>query len=98
MNSAADVWAKVLELLSKDLTATALATWFDDCRAIDIGDNVLVLYTPSTFKKDVIEGRFLGAVKSALREIFSGEFDVRILSDKELDSYSLQPPPGTAAA
>lgn len=92
MNSAADVWSKVLKILSAELTSTAITTWFDDCRAIDISDNRLVLFTPSSFKKDVIEGRFIGSVKSALKELFSGDFDVQILEDSELDTYKSKSP------
>ena len=90
MNSATDVWNKVLKLLSNELTATAISTWFDDCQAVEIGDNKLVLYTPSNFKKDVIEGRFIGSVKNALQELFSGEFNVIILGEGGLDSYTVK--------
>lgn len=87
MNSAADVWSRILEILAQDLTTTAIQTWFDDCRAIDLSDSRLVLYVPSDFKKDVIEGRFLGFVKSALGELFSGEMDVVLLGEGGLDAY-----------
>ena len=90
MNSATDVWNKVLKLLGKELTATAISTWFDDCQAVEIGDNKLVLYTPSNFKKDVIEGRFIGSVKNALHELFSGDFNVIILGEGGLDTYSVK--------
>ena len=90
MNSAIDVWNKVLKLLGNELTATAISTWFDDCQAVEIGDNKLVLYTPSNFKKDVIEGRFIGSVKNALRELFSGDFNVVILGEGGLDKYSVK--------
>ena len=84
MNSAADVWNKVLKILSEVLTETAIATWFDDCRAVELSDNRLFLHTPSVFKKSVIEGRFAGMIKSALSEIFSGEYDVVVLDDDGL--------------
>ena len=84
MNSAADVWNKVLHILSVDLTATAISTWFEDCRAVELSDSRLFLHTPSVFKKSVIEGRFTGSIKSALNELFSGDFDVIILDDDGL--------------
>ena len=92
MNSAADVWSKILKILSNELTTTAITTWFDDCRAIDVSDNRLVLYTPSNFKKDVIEGRFIDALKGALKELFSGDFDVLVLGEKDLDNYQPKEP------
>jgi len=84
MNSATDVWNRVLNILSADLTETAIATWFDDCRAVELSDSRLFIHTPSVFKKSVIEGRFIGTIKSALGEIFSGDFDVIILDDEGL--------------
>lgn len=88
MNSAADVWTSVLDILGSNLTSTAIATWFDDCRVVDLHDNHLVIYTPSNFKKDVIEGRFLNSLKNALHDIFSCDFDITILGEGELEPYS----------
>jgi len=88
MNSADDVWNRVLNILSADLTATAISTWFDDCRAIELLNSRLFLHTPSVFKKSVIEGRFIGSIKSALAELFSGEFDVVVLDDDGLFSLN----------
>jgi len=84
MNSAVDVWNSVLKIMSADLTATAISTWFDDCRAIELTDGRLFLHTPSVFKKSIIEGRFSGTIKSALGELFSGNIDVVILDDEGL--------------
>lgn len=88
MNSAEDIWSRVLEMLKTDLTSTAIDTWFSDCRAVDISDNKLVLSSSTKFKKDVIESRFLPLIKNALFEIFSGDFDVVILSENEAERYS----------
>lgn len=87
MNSAEDIWNRVLEMLKTDLTSTAIDTWFTDCQAIDISDNKLVLSSSTKFKKDVIESRFLPLIKNALFEIFSGDFDVVILSENEAELY-----------
>ena len=85
MNSAIDVWNRVLKIMSEDLTSTAISTWFDDCRAVELINNRLFLHTPSVFKKSVIEGRFIGTIKSALDELFSGSVDVVVLDDDGLD-------------
>ena len=88
MNSAADVWKKVLEMLGTDLTSTAISTWFDDCRAVGIDDKKLILCTESDFKKDVIEGRFMPLIKNALHEIFSGDMDVLLLGESGEENYA----------
>ena len=85
MNSAVDVWRKVLDILREDLTDTAISTWFDDCSSVELSGNRLFLHTPSTFKKDVIEERFLGSIRSALNDLFSsGDFEVVVLDDAGL--------------
>jgi len=89
MNSATDLWGKVLEILSKDLTQTAISTWFDECNAVELSNNRLVIHTPSLYKKEVLEGRFLGTIRSALNEIFSStDFDVVILDDNGLKAMT----------
>jgi len=89
MNSAIDVWSKVQSILRNDLTETAISTWFDDCSAVEISGNCLYLHTPSPYKKEVIEGRFLGTIRSALNDLFSsGDFDAVILDDDGLKTMT----------
>jgi len=88
MNSATDVWNKTLNLLSRDLTEVAISTWFDDCSAVDFSDNTLYLHTPSAFKKEQIETRWRGPIRSVLFELFSGEIDVLILDDDGLNAMN----------
>ena len=85
MNSTADVWSRILNILGDDLTSTAISTWFDDCRAVELSNGRLYLHTPSVFKKGVIETRFAVKIKDALSELFSGNFDVVILDDEGLE-------------
>ena len=84
MKSADDVWKKVLDILSEDLTATAISTWFKDCRAVELSNSRLFIHTPSVLKKGVIESRFIGSINNALSELFSGDFDVIVLDDDGL--------------
>ena len=88
MNSAEEIWNRVLDMLKTDLTSTAIDTWFSDCRPIDISNNKLILCSPTKFKKNVIESRFLPLIKNALFEIFSGDVDVIVLSENEAEKYN----------
>ena len=85
MNSPADIWARVLSLMEADMTATTIHTWFDDTEAVALEEDRFVLYTPSDFKKDIIATRYLGAVKKALHELFSADFDVLVLGPGEME-------------
>ncbi len=87
MNSAPDVWKKILSLMQAELTATTLSTWFDDAQAVDLEGDLLVLYTPSNFKRDVITSRYIPYVQKALKELFSADFQVKVLGEGELEGY-----------
>ena len=88
MDSAQDIWSSVLKILSNDLTETAMATWFGDCRATLLTENRLFIHTPSAFKRNVIESRFAGLIRNALIELFAGEFDVVVLDDDGLSAMT----------
>ncbi len=87
MNSPDDIWAKVLILMESDMTPTTINTWFDDTRAISLDANQFVLYTPSTFKRDIILSRYLSSIQKALHELFSADFKIVILGEGELEHF-----------
>jgi len=85
MNSTADIWSKVLDILRNDLTETAISTWFYDCTAVELKGSRLILHTPTYYKRDLIEERFLGIIKSAMDDLFSSDdFEIVILDDDGL--------------
>ena len=89
MNPAVDVWTKVQDILRKDLTETAISTWFDDCNAIELKGSRLILHTPTHYIKETIEERFLGTIKSALNELFStDDFEVIVLDNEGLKAMN----------
>ena len=54
MYSTAYVWAKVLGHMESRLTPQVVSTWFDDTEILELTDEKLVLYSPSSFRKDII--------------------------------------------
>ena len=95
MNSAADIWVKVLELMQADMTPVTLNTWFDDTVAIDLEENRFILCSPTPFKRDIISKRYTPFIQKALKEIFSADFEVLVLSQEEADARNK--PAGTAS-
>ena len=81
MNSVADVWENVLTQLRRDLSETTIATWFDELEAVDIRGNTFILHCSNDFKKGYIESLFMKNIKASLHDIFSTDFEVRILDD-----------------
>ena len=93
MNSLNDIWASVMEILSGELTQTAVNTWFSDCTPVEIGDNTLVLHTSSDFKRSIIKSRFEETICAALYELFSCPFELVVLAgEDELKEYREKKP------
>ena len=87
MNSIKDIWAAVMDVLSAELTPTAITTWFSDCEPIEIDSCNLVIHTPSEFKRDIILTRFADTIKTALSDIFSADFGLTVLAGDEINDY-----------
>ena len=83
MNSVAAIWKIVLSRLSQDLSATTLSTWFDEVEAVSIKDRTLYLHCPNDFTRSTIESMFSDRIKDSLRDIYSADFDVKLLSTAE---------------
>lgn len=83
VNTAADVWAKVRELMQKSMTPVTMSTWFDDTTAVELEEDRLILTSPTPFKRDIISKRYAKTICDALRELFSSEFRVSVLSPEE---------------
>ena len=84
MNSVNDVWQKVLNILSGQLTQTAMDTWFSDCTPAELDDCRLILCTTTEFKQDILQKRFADRIKAALYDLFSQEFEVLVVTEDEL--------------
>ena len=87
MYSSAYVWAKVLGHMESRLTPQVVSTWFDDTEILELTDEKLVLYSPSSFRKDIILRRCTGYIKEAMQEIFQLNVDVVVLDDTEIEAY-----------
>lgn len=79
-----------MEMLSQQLTATAINTWFDDCTPIELDGNKLVLHTPEKFKSEIITNRFGQMIKDTLKDLFACEFDLLVLSGDEIRDYEIK--------
>ncbi len=87
MYSSAYVWAKVLNYLENRLTPAVVSAWFDDAEVIELNDEHLILYSPSPFRRDMIQSRCATYINDAMKEIFHYEVEVLVYGDQELQSY-----------
>ena len=87
MNSLNDIWAEIIKVLSKQLTPTAITTWFSDCEPVELEDCRLVLHTSTDFKRNIIMTRFSDSIKTALSDLFSCDFELIVLAGDELNEF-----------
>ena len=90
MNSVNDIWEEIVKILSKQLTPTAISTWFSDCTPVEIDDCKLVLHTTTDFKRSIIISRFGDTIKAALSDLFSCDFDILVLAGEEINDFSIK--------
>ncbi len=83
MNSLQDIWNSIIGILSSKLTPTSIKTWFEDCTPVALNDGTLILHTTTELKRSILQQRFEGEIKEALREIFSCDFEILILAGDE---------------
>lgn len=88
LNSVADIWRLVLGRLRQELSETTINTWFDEVEAVDTRDKVFYLCCPNEFKRGMIEKMFTDQIKAALKDVFSSDFELCLLSAEEREAHS----------
>ena len=84
MNSVTDIWENVLRQLRGTLSETTISTWFDELKIVDIRGGVCYLHCASDFKRGYLESLFLDNIRAALHDLFSTDFEIKILDDAGL--------------
>ena len=92
MNSAADIWERVLSLMQQTMTETTISTWFSDAEPVALDENRFILYVPTAFKREIVVSRYLGDIKKALYDLFSADLEVVILNEEEKEKQTKQEP------
>ena len=82
MNSAAEIWERVLSILKQNMTETTISTWFSDIEPVALDENRFILSVPTEFKRDILISRYAEDIKRALYDLFSADLDVVILGEE----------------
>ena len=87
MFASAYVWAKILNYLEENLSATTVSASFDDAEVVELTEEHLILYSPSDFRRDVIRQKYTGYIQEALQTIFNSSAKLLVYGDEELESF-----------
>ena len=91
MNSVSDVWNLVLDKLRQELSETSINTWFDEVSSVDLQDKTFVIVCPNEFKRNMIEQMFSEKILAALKDLFSADFSLRVVSGETPDDPAPKP-------
>ena len=94
MYSSAYVWAKVLNYLEQQLTSTVVATWFDDAEVLELTDSRMTILSPSDFRRETIQRRWIPYIQDAMQVLFDMNVEVVLLGEegrKSLEEQSKHP-------
>ena len=89
MYSNAYVWSRVLTYLENHSPAAAIATYFDEVEVVELDEKKLVIYTPTSFCKDLILNRYAFLIKDAMREQFEKEVELTVLDEEDMPKYNM---------
>ena len=84
MASATFLWAKVLAFISEHHTEALITTWYDDVDVVELRDNKLVLFTPSSFRKPILETKCIPYITEAMLAVGQQQVKVEILDQEGL--------------
>lgn len=72
----------LIEMLSKEISPTAINLWFGDLKLVSLDENEAVFVSPLDLKKKTIQGRFAISMADHLNEILGFEPSVVIYSSE----------------
>ena len=87
MYSNAYVWSRVLSYLEQNYPSVAV-TFFDDTEVVEVTDQKLVLYSPTEFRKEMIQNRYGSYIQEAMMELFRSDIQLIVLDETEFPSYT----------
>ena len=87
MYASAFVWAKIISYLEERLTPVVVSTTFVDTEVVELNDEVLILYSPSDYHRDLIRTRYASYIQDALREQFDSIAALVVFDDKQLQLH-----------
>ncbi len=87
MTDTAALWQSALSLLSKELTSTAVETWFGDAALAEFSPDRVIMTTPNQVKQSLIRNKYSDILQKIWKEIFASDMEVLLLTEGEYKVY-----------
>ena len=86
------IWAKVLSYMESCLNEIIVSGWLDDAELLSYEDGLMTIYSPTDFRKDMIETRCALYIQDAMREKFNEEVSIKVVQEKSMPHTAPQNP------
>ncbi len=83
MEELKQIWEKVLEDLSKEISVVSYDSWIKPIRAEAIDDTKITLKVPFAVNKNMIMTKYFSLIESCLESVTSHKFDIDVVVDEE---------------
>ena len=87
------IWEQVSELVSERISEVSYETWIRDLEAIGFREGAAIIYTSSSYHRDIIKNRFMGVLTECFSAVLGRDCEVRILTKEEMDAEQIPDKP-----
>ncbi len=79
------IWEQVKLEIAQRVSEASFETWIRDLEAIGFREGAAVIYTSSSYHRDIIKNRFMNAIADSFEAVLGRECEVRIVTRDEVD-------------
>lgn len=80
-----DIWAKVLEIIKKELNPVSFSTWFNDTKLYEINDKKIILQVPMSLHKKMLLSNYYDLINESFTSVIGEEKEIDCLLQDEIN-------------
>jgi chromosomal replication initiator protein len=83
MNPTLDIWNKTLDIISAEITSVSYNTWIKTLQPIAIDEDILILKSPNSFNKDILESRYADLIINSVFHATNKHFKLKFITEQD---------------
>jgi len=87
MLSSVYIWGRIISNLEKQLTEYTVSSFLDQAEIVEMTENLIVLYTPDEYQKEMILKNLSSYIKEYMKELFKRDVELEVYCDEDDPSF-----------
>ena len=83
MDQIQNIWQGALRIIEGEISDVSFGTWIEPLRPYAVKDRDFILLIGDPFYKDMVEKRYIGIIKNALRQVTSTDYNILVHTDEQ---------------